>query len=94
MIYCSHKNAKTIILRTPSVAMDNPIKGNEKKKWGLFKNGIRFQKNGNSLSNTNGNTCLEKDNTYKDEMVECIEDRLNCGLGPCSPTWLQVNIRS
>ncbi len=82
------------------MTMDTSIKENHKKKWsddetkGLFKNGTKYSKNGNSFSTTltsaNGNNCSDKETVYKNEIIECTEDKMNCGLGPCSPKWLQV----
>lgn len=71
-----------------------------KKKWvdgeneEVFKNGMKFSKNGNSysktLADTNGNNSSDKEIVYKNDILECSEEKVNCGIGPCSPKWLQV----
>ena len=77
------------------MTMDSTIKENSKKKWSndadksLLKGSSKLQKNGGAYSTSNGNNCAEKE-ICKNEFIECAEERYDCGLGPCTPNWLQV----
>lgn len=77
------------------MTMDNK---ENKKKWSnesdksLLKGSSKGQKNGGAYSTSNGNNCAEKETMFKNEIVECAEERYTCGLGPCSPKWLQVRL--
>lgn len=79
--------------------MDDSIKESQNGKWkGLFKGDKDLQKNGNScltpLATTNGNNCSDKEKPLNGEIVELTEEEISCGVGPCSPKWLQVIIES
>lgn len=77
------------------MAMDNAIKETD-TKWnsehdkGSFKNGNKYHKNGGAYSTANGNNCPEKESIFKTDIIECSEEIISCGLGPCHPKWLQV----
>lgn len=78
------------------MALDNTMKESNKKKWshkqdkGSLKNGTKYQKNGDVYTTAYGNDCSEKETMFKNDMIECSEEQIKCGLGPCSPKWLQV----
>lgn len=81
------------------MAMDTSIKENTKDKWSSneqtsFKNG-NHKKNGKGYTvahvNVNGNSCVKKEDMYKTDIQDSPEEKLSCGLGPCSPKWLQVS---
>lgn len=87
------------------MAMDTSIKEPSKDKCNggqsdqmSFKNGTNHKRNGTgytiALLNVNGKNCVKKEDSYKtDMMVDCGEEKLICGLGPCTPKWLQVSKR-
>lgn len=79
------------------MAMDTSIKENNKGACNggspeqvTIKNGNGYKKNGKSHINANGNNYIKKEAAYKTDALECAEENINCGLGPCTPKWLQV----
>lgn len=83
--------------------MDTSIKESSKDKWSSngqdqtnFKNGTNNHnkakngKAGYTVARVNGNNCVKKEDLYKTEILDCGEENISCGLGPCTPKWMQV----